>query len=234
MQVESQGVYMITGGGGSLAGAVAAVFRDAGARLALVGRHEAGLVDRAAAVDGLAITADLASASEAERAVDETVAAFGRVDGLIHTAGSFAVAKATEAEPGLYERLFQDNVQTLDNAVRATLPRILGRADGLVAGISSNVVWEGSGAAGMTLYAAAKAAVTFYLRSLEKEVRRAGVRVAIVYPMSPIDTPANRRAMPSGDPEAWVDPVAIAEALLFAATRGRRGRLLEIPIWASR
>ncbi|MGE5235493.1 MAG: SDR family oxidoreductase [Acidobacteriota bacterium] len=234
MQIQSQGVFVITGGGGSLAGAVAEVFHAAGARLALIGRHGHGLAERAASFGGLALTADLTSSAQAERAIGETVSALGRIDGLIHTAGAFAMGKIADAGPDRYQRLFEDNVQTLHNAVKAALPELVARGDGFIAGVSSNVVWEGGGAAGMALYAAAKAAVAFYLRSLEREVRERGLRVAIVYPMAPIDTPANRRAMPTGDPEGWVDPVAIAEALLFSATRGRRGRLMELPIWAAR
>jgi len=56
------------------------------------------------------------------------------------------------------------------------------------------------------------------------------VRVAVVYPLAAIDTPGNRREMPDADPRSWVNPAAIAEALLFAATRGPRGRLTELPI----
>ena len=132
-----------------------------------------------------------------------------------------------------YERLLDANVRTLVNATGAVLPGMLARGGGFVAGISSHVVWEGTGAASMSLYAAAKAAVAFYLRSVEREVRGAGVRVAVVYPLSPIDTPANRRSMPDADPAGWVAPAAIAEALLFAATRGPRGRITELPIGAA-
>ena len=33
-----------------------------------------------------------------------------------------------------------------------------------------------------------------------------------------IDTPANRRAMPEADPRTWVDPQALADAMLFLAS----------------
>jgi NADP-dependent 3-hydroxy acid dehydrogenase YdfG len=234
MRVETDGVYLVSGGGGSAAGAVAEVFREAGARLILVGRHGGALQERARSLGALAVEADLGVFAEAQRAVAEGVAAFGRLDGLIHTAGGFAMANALETDDAVYNAMLDDNLRTLHNAVRAALPLLLDRGNGFVAGYSSSVVHDGVGVAGMCLYAAAKAAVTFYLRCLEAEVRSGGVRVAIVYPMAPIDTPANRRAMPDADPAGWVDPAAIAEALLFAATRGRRGRLLELPVWPIR
>ena len=86
----------------------------------------------------------------------------------------------------------------------------------------------------MGLYAAAKSAVAALLRSLDAELTEGAIRVAVLYPMGAVDTPQNRRAMPHTDPQTWIAPEAIAEALLFAATRGPRGRLLEIPIYPPR
>jgi len=232
MDLRTSGTYVITGGGGALAGVVAEVFAKAGASLALVDLNEERIRGRAESLGGMALGADLRTLAEAERMVAAVTQRFGRIDGLIHTAGGFAMAKAHESDEALYDRMFDVNVRTLFCTVRAVLPAMLESDDGFVAGISSSAAWQG-GAAGMTLYAAAKGAVALYLRSLEKELRGTGIRVGIVYPMSPIDTPANRRDMPDADPEKWVDPTEIAGALLFAATRSRRGRLFELPITAT-
>jgi NADP-dependent 3-hydroxy acid dehydrogenase YdfG len=234
MKPRNEGVFIITGGAGALASEVGEVFREAGARLALADREGSAVAERALALDALAVTADLTVASEAERMVTATRATFGRVDGLIHTAGGFATAPADASPPDLYDRMFDVNMRTMFNAATAVLPALLAQESGFLAGVSTNLVWSGAGGAGMALYAASKAALTFFLRSLEREVGGRGVRVAIVYPLSPIDTPANRRDMPQADPAGWVDPAAIAQALLFAATRGPRGRITELPIGASR
>lgn len=239
MKVSPNDVFVITGGAGALADAIAAVFAAAGARLVLVdraplrGQASEALRERAAAHGAVPMTADLADANETVAMAREVAETVGPVAGVIHTVGAFAMAPVAAADEGLYDRMLDVNLRTLVNITRATLPGMVSRGDGFVAGISSNVVWEGTGAAEMSLYAAAKAAVAFYLRSVEREVRNAGVRVAIVYPLGPIDTPANRRAMPDADPTGWIDPAGIAEALLFAATRGPRGRLAELPIGAA-
>ena len=230
MNMRADGVFIVTGGAGALADAVAAVFGAAGARLVLVDRASEALRERAAARGAVPLAVDLSDPGETNAMAVDVEASVGPVAGLIHTAGAFAMAPAATADATLYDRMLDANVRTLVNATQAVLPAMLARGDGFIAGVSSNVVWEGSGAASMSIYAAAKAAVAFYLRSVEREVRGAGIRVAIVYPLSAIDTPANRRAMPDADPAGWVDPVAIAEALLFAATRGPRGRLSELPI----
>ncbi len=234
MELGTDGVYIVTGGAGALAGAVARVFRDAGARLALVDLPGTPLAERAAEHHALAIEADLTSVDAARAMVERTRAAFGRVDGLIHTAGGFTMGAAHEADDAAYDRMLGGNLRTLVCAVRAALPAFLEQGGGFIAGISSGIVWRGTGAAGLALYAAAKGALTFYLRSLEAEVRDRGVRVAVVFPLTSIDTPANRRDRPDFDPREWVDPEEIATALLFAATRGPRGRLAELPIGVGR
>ena len=230
MELRIDGVYIVTGGAGALADAVATTFGAAGARLVLVDRVAEALRERAARHGAVPHTADLTDAAAAVAMVADIEGTLGRVDGVIHTAGAFAMERAELSDSALYDRMFDVNVRTLVNVTRAALPGMLARREGFIAGISSHVVWEGTGAASMTLYAAAKAAVAFYLRSLEREVRPSGVRVAVVYPLAAIDTPGNRREMPDADPRSWVNPAAIAETLLFAATRGPRGRLTELPI----
>jgi len=233
MQVSTDGVFVITGGAGALAGAVAGVFREAGARLVLVDPAET-VNERAGALGATPLVADLSTLTGARRMVEATLAAHGRLDGVIHTAGAFAMGPAESADEAAYGRMLDVNFRTLFCVARATLPVMLDLGRGFLAGISSQVAWAGDGGAGMALYAAAKAAVAAYLRALAAELGPRGIAVAVVYPLGAIDTPANRRAMPDADPRDWVDPDEIGRALLFAATRPARGRLVELPIAAGR
>ncbi len=229
MQLTTDRVFIVTGGGGAIAGAVAHVLRAAGARLVLADRGGASLHERAAGLDALPLTVDLGSFHDAVRMVSETVEHYGEVYGLIHTVGGFAMAPAADTEPDLFQRMLGLNAHTLFNAARAVLPHLVDRGAGFVGGFSAGPVWE-HGGGGMTAYAAAKGAVAAYLRALHQEVANQGIGVAVVYPLAAVDTPRNRRDMPDADPAGWIDPRAIAEALLFAALRGPRGRLLELPI----
>jgi NAD(P)-dependent dehydrogenase (short-subunit alcohol dehydrogenase family) len=233
MDVSTDSIVVITGGAGALAGAVAAVFREAGARLVLVDPIDA-VGERAAALGALPVVADLTTLAGARRMVEATLAAHGRLDAVIHTAGAFAMGPAESADEATYGRMLDVNLKTLFCVARSALPVMLDLGRGFLAGISSQVAWAGGGGAGMALYAAAKAAVAAYLRALAVEVGKRGVGVAVVYPLAAIDTPANRRAMPDADPRDWVDPEEIGRALLFAATRPARGRLVELPIAAGR
>ena len=84
----------------------------------------------------------------------------------------------------------------------------------------------------MSLYAAAKAAVAAYVHAVQDELGGRGIRTAIVYPLGVVETPANREAMPDADRSGWIDPAEIGHALLFAATRGSRGAVTELPVSA--
>ena len=222
-------VYLVTGGAGALAEAIAEVYTAEGAKLALIDRAAGRLDERAARFKALALTADLSAPESCAAAVSDTLVHYGRLDGLIHTVGGFHWGRVHEAPPEIYERMFDLNVRTLYNMVRAVLPILLGQCDGFIAGISSMTAWRG-GSPGTALYTASKAAVTAFLRSLDPELQGTDIRIAIAYPMGSIDTPANRMETPDADPDGFIDPLEIAQTLAFAASRGPRGRLLDLPI----
>jgi NADP-dependent 3-hydroxy acid dehydrogenase YdfG len=226
-------VFILTGGGGAIAGAIARSFTQAGARLALVDTNEGIIIQRAQELGGRAFVANLTHYPDAEMLVRQVKAQLGRIDGLVHTVGGFAYSPIKDTEPSLYDRMFDLNMRTLFYMTRAAIPELLAQKDGFIAGISAAAAWNGVGP-GVALYAAAKAAVATYLRSLDAELAGSAVRVAIVYPMGAVDTPANRKEMPDADPMAWVDPAEIGESLVFAASRSPRGRVLELQIFPPR
>ncbi|HZS38239.1 MAG TPA: SDR family NAD(P)-dependent oxidoreductase [Polyangia bacterium] len=225
-------VFVVTGGGGAIARPILQSFVAAGAKVVAADRT-AEIAARAADTGASPLAADLSSAAGAAAMVRATVEKFGAVDGLIHTVGGFAMGPLVEADDAAYERMFDLNVRTLFHAIRAVVPGMIERKRGFVAAFSSEPGWSGA-APGSALYGASKSAVATLLRSLDGELRASPVRVAIVYPMGAVDTPANRRDMPSVDPATYIDPVEIAETLRFAAERGPRARLLELPVFPGR
>ena len=222
-------VFVITGAGGALAGPIVRCFAHAGAKLVLVDRQEARVAERAREHHATALGADLGTVEGATAMANAVVGRFGKIDGLIHTVGAFAMGRIVESDGATYDRMFDANVRTLFNALRAVAPAMLARGDGFICGISSEPGWTGR-APGTALYGAAKAAATSLLRTLEAEARGTQVGVCIVYPMGAIDTPANRKDMPNADPRTFIDPGEIAASILHAATRSARGRLSELPI----
>ena len=222
-------VFVVTGAGGALAGSIIRCLAHAGARLVLVDRHESHVTERAREHHALGLGADLASLDGAVAMAHDVVGRHGRIDGLVHTVGAFAMGRIIDGDAATYDRMFDANVRTLFNTLRAVAPAMLARGDGFICGISSEPGWTGR-APGSALYGAAKAAATSLLRTLEVEAKGTRVGVCIVYPMGVIDTPANRKDMPAADPSTFIDPNEIAASIVHAATRGPRGRLSELPI----
>jgi NADP-dependent 3-hydroxy acid dehydrogenase YdfG len=226
-------VFLVTGGGGAIAASVLAELSRAGAKLAVVDRSADTAARGVAVAGGLAIAADLTTPAGAQAMVAAASAHYGRVDGLIHTVGGFTMGPLDGGDPVDYERMFDVNVRTLYYALRAVVPVLRAQGDGFVCGFSSEPGWTGR-APGSALYGASKSAVATLLHSLDGELRGTQVRVAIVYPMGAVDTPANRHAMPGVDPATLIDPSAIGEAIVFAATRPPRGRTIDYPIYPAR
>jgi NADP-dependent 3-hydroxy acid dehydrogenase YdfG len=223
-------VYVITGGGGAIARPILAAFAGAGAHLVVADRTHAIAAAAAEPLGCLPLAVDLMQPQGGKEIVDAAVGKFGRLDGLIHTVGGFAMGRAHEGDPSLYDKMLDLNLRTLWHALRAVVPVLVEQGDGFIAGFASEPAWTGA-APGTALYGAAKAAVAHLLHSLDAEVHEKGVRVSVVYPMGAVDTPANRRDMPDFDPQRYIDPADIAAALLFAATRSPRARAVELPIW---
>jgi NADP-dependent 3-hydroxy acid dehydrogenase YdfG len=229
MQPIRDRVFVITGGGGAIAAPIVQSLAGAGARLALVDRDDQHSLARANAVGGIAIGADLSTVAGAEAMARAVEGKLGPIDGLVHTVGGFAMGGVCDSDEATYERMFDLNVRALFATLRAVVPGMKSRNRGFVCAISSEPGWTGR-SPGTALYGAAKSAATSLLRSLDGELRGSEVAVCIVYPMGAVDTPANRRDMPSFDPAGFIDPAEIAETILHAATRGPRGRLSELPI----
>lgn len=226
-------VFVITGAAGAIAGAIVRAFAHAGARLVLVDREQRHVEERAREHHATALAADLGSLDGARAMANAVVGRHGRIDGLVHTVGGFAMGKIVDSDEATYQRMFDLNVRTLFHALAACVPGMLARGDGFVCTLSSEPGWTGR-APGTALYGAAKAAATSLMRTLDAEARNTQLAVCIVYPMGAVDTPANRRDMGNVDPGTMIDPAEIAATIVHAATRGTRGRLLEMPIYPPR
>lgn len=229
MKTLKDKAVVITGAGGTIAGAVEEALTEAGARPILVDRDEIRIRARAESYATLAIAEDLLTAESAERAAAAALGRMGRVDGLIHLVGELVPGRLEAVELADYERAFDSNVRTLFHAVRAFLPLLKRRDEAFISALGAQRAFQGV-TFGAALFAAAKGAAATLLRSLDAELAGTSVGVSIITPLGPIDTELGRHVLPDYGEGGWIDPRAVAAAFRSAALAGEGGRLLEVPI----
>ncbi len=216
----SDTVAMITGAAGGLGRETVRVFLEEGA--SVVGTDVAEM-----SMDAMGLAADARARCMLVRydvttergAADQMAAAlrqFGRVDALVNIVGGWKGGVPLHETPlAEWEAMLSLNLTSAFLCCRAALPHMLERQSGRIVNISSRtaVLPVGRQAA----YNAAKAGIIALTQTLADEVKHQGITVNCVLP-SILDTEANRRAFPKGDPAKWVKPADLARLLAFLAS----------------
>ena len=202
-------VVLITGGAGALGQTVVPAFVSAGASVILGDRNPVQ-------VPGVtALTADFTDQTQVRNLVDEVIRTSGRLDALINLVGGFATGRVVETDVSVWQRMLTMNLTSAFLLSQAVLPSMLQRGQGRIVHVAARAALEPfSGAAA---YIVSKAGLIGLIRTLSLELAGSGVTVNAVLP-STIDTPANRRAMPTADPSRWARPDSIAQTLTFLAS----------------
>ena len=177
---------IVTGGGTGIGLACAAALSARGTHCVLVGRREDRLQAGAARLgaDAATLAADLTESGEPERVVSETVASRGRLDVIVHSAGTFDKAPAPEVTPDHWQHVLDINlgaVMALTSAGWEPLAASGGQIV-LISSIAAVEAFEGNAA-----YAASKGGLNALGEVLRLEGRDHGIRVITVCPAQ-IDT----------------------------------------------
>lgn len=214
-------VYIVTGAFGALGQAVLRTLAGQGAQVA--GLDAAPAAPEALAADFashlLLPGCDLAQAGATQRAVDEVLRRYGRIDGLVNVAGGFRWETVADGDPATWDLMYTMNVKTALHACRAVLPALKAAGRGRIVNIGAGAAAKAG--PGMGAYAASKAGVQRLTEALAEETKDLGITVNAILP-SIIDTPANRRDMPDADFTRWVAPQAIADVVAFLLSDAAR------------
>jgi NAD(P)-dependent dehydrogenase (short-subunit alcohol dehydrogenase family) len=205
-------VMVITGALGALGKIVAETAQARGARVAGIDHAPSQAAATPARIELGGV--DLTDAAQAKKAVDAAAAHFGRLDALINIAGGFVFETVAEGSDTSWQRMHAMNVLTALNASHAALPHLVKSGAGRIVNIGAMGALQAG--AGMGPYAASKAGVHRLTEALAAEWK-GKVTVNAVLP-STIDTGANRASMPKADFAKWVQPLELAEVILFLAS----------------
>ncbi len=184
-------VALVTGGGTGIGAATARLFAAEDAAVCVTGRRAAPLAEVVAEIqanDGraLALTGDVTRAEDCRRIVEETAAAFGRVDVLVNNAGTATLMDAQATTDELWDRTIATNLSGAFRLIRAVLPGMVSRGAGSIVNVSS--VLARSGMKRSAAYGASKAGLEQLTRILAIEYADRGIRVNAVAPAW-VDTP---------------------------------------------
>ena len=212
------GTVLVTGGTGSLGGAVVERFLEAGARVLVTCVVEAEVApfrERFAGQEARVALqrCDLRRADEVGALLDGV--APGSLRAVVNLAGGYTWTRVADADDAALEHLLDLNLRTTFTVCRAAAPVLTAAGGGAIVNVSARAALRGE--AGNGVYGATKAAVLALTQSLSEELKDAGVNVNAVLP-SIIDTPANRAAMPNSDPAKWVAAGDLANIIVFLAS----------------
>jgi len=223
--MNSEKIWLVTGASTGLGLVLVKMLLGQGHKVAATSRDGDALLDAVGAkLEGqfLPLTVDLANDRNVRRAVDATVAAFGRVDVVVNNARAACPGSLAELSDAQVRAAFDINVFGTLNVIRAVLPRMRAQAGGHIINVSSILGFDG-GHAEWGAYSAAKFAVCGLTEALAAEAASWGVRVSLVYPGamragSPQDGGGSpERAARGAHAQEGGDVAKAAQALIQAA-----------------
>ena len=224
---------LVTGATRGIGARVAERLAEAGARLWLLGRTEALLREAAARLGGTAVVADLADEAAVWESLDRLQEELGGAPSLVvNAAGVFGLSAVARTSVRDFDEHLAVNLRGPFLVIRALLPSMIERGDGLIVNVGSV-----AGRRAFTLngaYSASKFGLRGLHEVLLEELRGTGVRATLLEP-SATDTPLWDPLDPDSDPglpsrSAMLDPDDVAEAVLFVATRPPHVRIPFLPV----
>jgi 3-oxoacyl-[acyl-carrier protein] reductase len=229
----SNKVAIITGSGRGIGKTIAQKLAEAGATIVINDIGEIASIEavaeeiRAMNRKSIAVLADISSSLDVERMVETTITTYGRVDILVNNAGitrDHLLLRMSEED---WDRVITINLKSVFLCTKAVLRYMTRQRWGRIINMASIVGIVGN--AGQANYAAAKAGIIGFTRTVAKEVASRGITVNAIAPGF-IETQMTQQLE-----ESWIQeikkriplgylgtPRDVAEAVAFLASEEAR------------
>ncbi|GAB4568033.1 MAG: 3-oxoacyl-[acyl-carrier-protein] reductase [Anaerolineae bacterium] len=168
----------------------------------------------AAGGEAIVVPADVSRFDEAQRLIQEATQRFGQIDILVNNAGTTRDGLLMTMKEEDWDTVLDTNLKSVFNCCKAAIRGMIRRRQGRIINITSVVGLVGQ--AGQTNYAASKAGIIGFTRSLAREVGSRNITVNCV--------------APGYIPTALTDvlPDELKEAILKQTPLGRMGTPEEV------
>jgi NADP-dependent 3-hydroxy acid dehydrogenase YdfG len=241
-------VALVTGSSSGIGAATARRLAAEGAAVALVARRRERLEELASAIrvgggTALVVLADVTSRTEAEAAVEQTVAALGRLDTLVNNAGVMLLGPALGAPVEEWDAMVSLNVEGMLHVTHAALPHLVRAAADPPRRVADLVTISSTAGRvarpGSSVYNLTKFGVTGFSEALRQEMLGRRVRVSVVEPgtvdtelLSHLSQEIRQAAESQVESIEPLLPDDIADAVAYIVTRDRRVAVNEILVRA--
>jgi len=226
MKLEGK-VALITGGAQGIGRAIALLFARQGAKVAISDINLERARETCQEIESLggqaiAISGNVADAKEAEAMIEQAVEKFGGLDVLVNNAGITRDGILLRMREEDWDAVIAVNLKGAFHCTKAALRFFLKRKGGKIVNIAS--VTGEMGNAGQSNYAASKAGLIGFTKSVAREYANRNIQVNAVAPGF-IDTAMSQAIPPKGREfliqqipmERLGTPEDVAEAVLFLA-----------------
>lgn len=215
---------LVTGATGGIGRAIAQALTDAGASVALSGTREAVLAEVAASMPGsVPLVCNLSDTAQADALVGRAEEALGGLDILVANAGITKDGLLLRMKDEDFQSVLDVNLGAYFRMSRAALKGMMKRRAGRIIGITSVVGVTGN--PGQANYAASKAGMIGFTKSLAQEVGSRGVTANcvapgfIASPMTDVLTDAQKDTIMAKIPAGRLgQPEEIAAAVVYLSS----------------